>query len=81
MELQISQAHVGGTISSLGAFGSGDAMFDLNPHAEFSSALLWIALQYPIPQSVCMSRVVPSQVQNQALVVVMIHAVGACPVL
>ena len=39
------------------------------------------ALQCPIPQSVCMSRVAPSQVQNQALVLVMLHAVGACPVL
>ena len=30
--------------------------------------------------SVCMCRVVPSQVQNQALVLVILHVVGACPV-
>ena len=28
------RAKGGGTISSLGSFGSGDAMFDAHPHAE-----------------------------------------------
>ena len=39
------------------------------------------AVQCPILQSLCMCRVAPSQVQNQALVLVMLHVVGACPVL
>ena len=32
-----SQAQGGGTISSLVAFGSGDAVFDAHPHAELLS--------------------------------------------
>ena len=40
-----------------------------------------VARLCPIPQSVCMSRAAPVQVQNQALVLVIPHVVGACPFL
>ena len=37
-----------------------------------------VARLCPIPQSVCMSRVDPPQVQNLALVLVIRHVVGGC---